>query len=195
MVLGSDFNIFLFIILFFPSFYHSISTGVSIKLDYGFVGNDLLNRDSTVEAESKSFESMKAPSRQNVFYTRQILFSVLLTVHIPLEARNLDILYYPSTGEAISPITPNPISSQLPELTRNLSIEELMVTGLEINEDDREKVFEKSRLANEYCLVTFDLTNHWLHPFEMHFLIRDGQEITSKLHESMTIIHSGCTKR
>jgi hypothetical protein len=110
----------------------------------------------------------------NTFYTRQILYPVIVTVYNTLECHAMDILPF-------APIITFS-SDQNRELDGEIENEEAKARRALLEVDDQ----------NDWCLFTVDVRNSYGLPFEVHF--ERGQEGTSTVTCSR-LVPPGSTSR
>nr|CAG8537919.1 7314_t:CDS:10 [Entrophospora candida]CAG8549502.1 2812_t:CDS:10 [Entrophospora candida] len=138
-------------------------TNGTIQIDYGY-----LNRLNS--------------SCDEVFYTRQVYYQVLLTIHQNLESVSMDILSF-------KPLNIPPIDSSKnlmissPSNSNDQIVNGTITTSVASGEDQRNKRVEEliknikwknvavdnflERMENEYCLLTFDIRNVWHTAFDV----------------------------
>ncbi|CAG8497600.1 1707_t:CDS:10 [Racocetra persica] len=122
-----------------------------IQIDYGYI-----NRPNYIDYET--------------FYTRQVYYPVLLTIHQNLEPVSMDILNFkPLNGpdnctnavNGTHDIQHNKLVEDLIKLMRwNSGSEDFMV-----------------RMENNYCLLTFDIRNLWHSAFNVTIESDEGEDI------------------
>ncbi|CAG8526638.1 6126_t:CDS:10 [Ambispora leptoticha] len=117
----------------------------TIQIDYGYIDRP----DSVSEA---------------IFFTRQVFYPVLLTVHQHLEPLTMDILNFKPIADNGSSIINNH-NGHIDKSTRKQVEELLKITRF--NEKS------ESELDNEYCLLTFDIRNVWHIPFNVTFSVEE----------------------
>ncbi|CAB4432069.1 unnamed protein product [Rhizophagus irregularis] len=122
----------------------------TIQIDYGY-----LNRPNTSDDEP--------------FYTRQVHYPVLLTIHQNLETISMDILNFKPLCEGENDGVVNSCSDN------NKLIEDLLKVMKWNNKGTKEDFMEK--MENDYCLLTFDIRNVWHVGFDVTIEADEGEEI------------------
>ncbi|CAG8555401.1 15541_t:CDS:10 [Funneliformis mosseae] len=124
----------------------------TIQIDYGY-----LIRPNTSDDEQ--------------FYTRQVFYPVLLTIHQNLETISMDILNFkPLNGDENYESANRDIEDQ-----RNGVIEDLLKVMKWNNKGSRKDFMEK--MENDYCLLTFDIRNVWHVGFDVTIETDEGEDI------------------
>jgi hypothetical protein len=124
----------------------------TIQIDYGY-----LNRPNA--------------SADEQFYTRQVHYQVLLTIHQNLETISMDILNFKplsggeNDGVVSSSSDNNSIEYQM--------IEDLLKVMKWNNKGTKEDFMEK--MENDYCLLTFDIRNVWHVGFDVTIEADEGK--------------------
>jgi hypothetical protein len=140
----------------------SFSMGGSIVFTYGFV-----------------------PTSTDSFYTRQVEIPLSITVQSALEIQNMHILPFNNTvlgHHGLPVVADSPIQNQLTPtaLDRSISIQDLMVDVVSEggmvggNPAVPDSYMEMAAKCN-HCLVTFDIKNMWVAPFDVKFSVHDGE--------------------
>lgn len=110
-----------------------------------------------------SYGNVSEAGSKELFFTRELSVSFLLTVVPALSFRNPDTLHYSATS------TPNVSPSLVAVTERSLSVEEIMMNprlSTTMNESNDE---------NNTFILTFDLRNEWDEPFKVTFDIYNGE--------------------
>ncbi|CAG8475510.1 5769_t:CDS:2 [Acaulospora colombiana] len=126
----------------------------TIQIDYGY-----LNRPDH--------------SDKDVFYTRQVFYPVLLTVHQNLEPVSMDILNFTPLNIPDNPTHVNGINGTLGNSYHNELVEDLIKLvrwNKGTNEDST------SKMENDYCLLTFDIRNVWHIAFDVTIESNEGED-------------------
>ncbi|CAI2177789.1 1503_t:CDS:10 [Funneliformis geosporum] len=124
----------------------------TIQIDYGY-----LNRPNISDDEP--------------FYTRQVFYPVLLTIHQNLETISMDILNFkPLNGEENYESVNRDIEDQ-----RNGMVEDLLKVMKWNNKGTKKDFMEK--MENDYCLLTFDIRNVWHVGFDVTIETDEGEDI------------------
>ncbi|CAG8520418.1 10913_t:CDS:10, partial [Ambispora gerdemannii] len=137
----------------------------TIQIDYGYI-----DRPDSVS--------------EDIFYTRQVFYPVLLTVHQHLEPLTMDIMNFkPIVNNGSSIINNN--NGHIDKSDQKQIEELLKITRFN----------EKSELEldNEYCLLTFDIRNVWHIPFDVIFSV-DEVDTPSQVNVSTSIQPSATTR-
>jgi hypothetical protein len=134
----------------------------TVQIDYGY-----LNRPNISDSEQ--------------FYTRQVHYPVLLTIHQNLETISMDILNFKplSGGENDGTISSNPDDNNCIEYQRNKLIEDLLKVMKWNNKVTKEDFMEK--MENDYCLLTFDIRNVWHVGFDITIEADEGRIILQNI--------------
>ncbi|KAG9285352.1 hypothetical protein G9A89_010827 [Geosiphon pyriformis] len=98
---------------------------------------------------------------KDIFFTRQVFYPILLTVHQHLEPLAMDVLNFKPIAGSGSLQNGN---GYINVIDHRKQVEEL----LKISRFSEKSV---SKLENEYCLLTFDIRNVWHIPFEVTYSV------------------------
>lgn len=121
-----------------------------------------------------AYANAQEDKSSNLFYTRQILYPVLVTVYHTLECHAMDILPF-------APIITFP-ADQMEESDGEIETEETKARRALLEVDDQ----------NDWCLFAVDVRNAYGLPFEVHF--ERNQEGTSAVSCSR-LVPPGSTSR
>ncbi|RIB16973.1 TRAPP II complex [Gigaspora rosea] len=123
-----------------------------IQIDYGYI-----NRPNYVDDET--------------FYTRQVYYPVLLTIHQNLESVSMDILNFkPLSG----PDNYTNAVNGTHDVQHNKLVEDL-IKLMRWNSGSKEDFMV--RMENNYCLLTFDIRNLWHSAFDVTIESNEGEDM------------------
>lgn len=112
------------------------------------------------------FEYSSMAEDDPVFYTRDLVVPILITVGYPLSLRNIDYLAFSSHQE---------ITINCPEDELKSTLSEQMVSDLaEPRLSSAVGPSFSSNYDSDYFLFTFDVSNEWIEPFKITFETYDG---------------------
>ncbi|CAG8455040.1 13226_t:CDS:10 [Acaulospora morrowiae] len=125
---------------------------------------------------------------KDVFYTRQVYYPVLLTVHQNLDPVSMDILNFTPLNIPDNPIHINGTNDTIDGFYHTELIEDLIKL---VRWNKKTKGDHKSIMENDYCLLTFDIRNVWHIGFDVTIEANEGEEfdpicITSTIQPSAT---------
>jgi hypothetical protein len=135
-----------------------LQPGDQMKIPLGVFGR----KNCTGGQIQISYGYLTEAGSSEMFFTRELSVSFLLTVIPALSFRNPDVLHYSSSA------TPSDSPSLMAVAERSLSVEEIMMNprlSTTINDSIDE--------SNTFIL-TFDLRNEWDEPFKVTFDIYNG---------------------
>ncbi|KAI9350234.1 transport protein Trs120 or TRAPPC9 TRAPP II complex subunit-domain-containing protein [Obelidium mucronatum] len=152
-------------------------TGGTIVFEYGSV-----SYPSQDQSES---------DENGVFFARQSLVPIILSVQNPLSLHNITVFNINNREASVA------VEDR--EISRAISLEDLVIDHSGVNLRDSvtsEGIKGGRRLNSEHFILSFDLQNLWTLPFEVSFDIYDDSDVSSSPVSTISVnLFPGTTKR